>query len=827
MRFFLKFLTLVFSILFVLIGSSITLAYFYQNDIEQLVIKELNRVLIQPIEVEDVEISTVKNFPFTSIRLNNIMIVDCFGEDTLINAQKIVLKFNAIDLYNKNYHIQEVELINGKASVYYKNDSANYNIWKTKQDTTSKSKSLDFKLKNANLKNFRVKYKQNETDLYSEFVNKNTQLQLDLSNELIKINLQGDLYNKSLIVNNNVFLDDKEIKLDIKTIIDSSIQQINGSIDIDGIPLITSFANSNKNLSINIKSENKLSIKKLLDIIPSNLLTSLDEIEIKGNCDLNIAYNDNKEEGPSTVVDFDSEKISLKSTFPYQLKNGKFKGKFTSINNIEKIDVKNFSALLNQEPISGDFELTNFNDPIIKTKVKTSLNLSKLDKYQIETNLKKLEGTAKIDLFYEGKIGLKNNYQFDLSAAKKEANIDLKNLILQINDNSSKWYDGNVKLELVNEQLDIKDLQFKIGEKSNLKLSGAIENIFKYTFLKNAPLKIGGIITSDWLHVDEIFTPDTNNTNQSPSQIIFPKNIIANINVNLTDFLYDRFHMRHFKTNLSYKNKLMRYKGISLETMSGLITGDLSFEQVENNNIRLISSSKMDNINVRQLFYGFHNFGQNTMRYSHLRGTINSEIYLRNEWDSYFNNLDNKLYSFIDLKISKGQLLDFEPMKMMSSYISLTELERIKFSTLENQIEIKDNKIEIPFMEIHSSAIDIALSGTHYFDNKIDYDLKILLNEILSNKLKRKNKRKKTTEFGVVEDDGVKGLTMFLKMSGTVDDPEISPGTIKLRESLNKKFKNEKKEFKNVVKKEFGKNSDEQQNQIENTDYNNIIEWED
>jgi hypothetical protein len=179
------------------------------------------------------------------------------------------------------------------------------------------------------------------------------------------------------------------------------------------------------------------------------------------------------------------------------------------------------------------------------------------------------------------------------------------------------------------------------------------------------------------------------------------------------------------------------------------------------------------------------------------------------------------------LKISKGQLLDFEPMKMMSSYISLTELERIKFSTLENQIEIKDNKIEIPFMEIHSSAIDIALSGTHYFDNKIDYDLKILLNEILSNKLKRKNKRKKTTEFGVVEDDGVKGLTMFLKMSGTVDDPEISPGTIKLRESLNKKFKNEKKEFKNVVKKEFGKNSDEQQNQIENTDYNNIIEWED
>ena len=162
----------------------------------------------------------------------------------------------------------------------------------------------------------------------------------------------------------------------------------------------------------------------------------------------------------------------------------------------------------------------------------------------------------------------------------------------------------------------------------------------------------------------------------------------------------------------------------------------------------------------------------------------------------------------------------------MSSYISLDELKRIKFSTLENQIEIKDEKINIPFMEIHSSAIDIALSGTHHFNNEIDYDLKILLNEILSNKLKRKNKKKKTSEFGIVEDDGVKGLTMFMKMKGSVDDPVITPGTVKLRESLNKEFKKEKKEFKDVLKSEFKK---DKQKEIENTntDYNNIIEWED
>ena len=86
----------------------------------------------------------------------------------------------------------------------------------------------------------------------------------------------------------------------------------------------------------------------------------------------------------------------------------------------------------------------------------------------------------------------------------------------------------------------------------------------------------------------------------------------------------------------------------------------------------------MDNINVRQLFYEFRNFGQETMRHKHLKGSITSEIYLRNEWDKFFNPIDGHLYSFIDVTISDGELLEFEPMMLMSDYISVEELKRIK-----------------------------------------------------------------------------------------------------------------------------------------------------
>ena len=127
-------------------------------------------------------------------------------------------------------------------------------------------------------------------------------------------------------------------------------------------------------------------------------------------------------------------------------------------------------------------------------------------------------------------------------------------------------------------------------------------------------------------------------------------------------------------------------------------------------------------------------------------------------------------------------------------------------------------------MEIHSTAIDIAGAGTHSFDNEMDYEFKILLNEILGNKLKRK-KKKTFSEFSKVRDDGVKGMAMFLNMGGTVDDPEISVNTLRLRESLADGFKKEKKELKDVIKNQF-EDKDNDKHIKDNPDYDNIIEWE-
>ena len=81
-------------------------------------------------------------------------------------------------------------------------------------------------------------------------------------------------------------------------------------------------------------------------------------------------------------------------------------------------------------------------------------------------------------------------------------------------------------------------------------------------------------------------------------------------------------------------------------------------------------------------------------------------------------------------------------------------MKEVKFSTLENTIEIDNNVITIPAMEIKSSALSVFISGTHTFEQEINYRIKLLLSELMSTKFRKENTQIKKTEFGEVEENG-------------------------------------------------------------------------
>ena len=179
-----------------------------------------------------------------------------------------------------------------------------------------------------------------------------------------------------------------------------------------------------------------------------------------------------------------------------------------------------------------------------------------------------------------------------------------------------------------------------------------------------------------------------------------------------------------------------------------------------------------------------------------------------------------------DINITNGELINYKPILAMSKYIEVEELEHIKFRNLTTQIEIKNQIITIPKTEINSTALDLTFSGTHTFNNVIDYHFKLLMSDVLWRKAK-KNK-KENTEFGYIEDDGLGKTALFLHLTGTIDDYKVSYDTKGLKESFKADLKKEKTTLKTILNKEFGwfKKDSMLKKEEEKKDDGFIIEWE-
>ena len=196
------------------------------------------------------------------------------------------------------------------------------------------------------------------------------------------------------------------------------------------------------------------------------------------------------------------------------------------------------------------------------------------------------------------------------------------------------------------------------------------------------------------------------------------------------------------------------------------------------------------------------NFGQEYFVAENIKGKATVAIDFASIWDQQLKLKKDQLYVLADLNMTQGELINYQPAMALSKFIEVDELEHIRFSKLATQIEIKDETISIPQTDIHSSALDLTISGTHTFDNHIDYRFKMLMSDVLWRKAK--SKKKETSEFGYIEDDGLGRTTLYLHMTGTVKDYKITYDTKSLRDQWKNDLKEEKQTVKQLLKNEFG-----------------------
>lgn len=802
------------SIILLVIITGVVVAYFYEDEVENLVVSKLNQNLLTEISVDDINFSVLRKFPNASLEFKNVLIKSSKGfnkkdfnenTDTLCFAKKLFLEFNIKDIIKKKYNIQKVNLKNGEINLYIdKAGNENYLFWNSSSDDESSS-NLD--LNKVELDDVKIKHINKIKELNYKTQILNAILSGNFSEKVFDLSLNVKTQKNILKIENIEYLKERYLNAKISLKVDEQKTKINkGNLDIDGIKFDVTGEFSNE-INLDIKGK-EINIKSFLSLLPRDLIKEIDDFKSDGlfYIDCNISGKIDKRNTPHINAMFGIENANVRYVSEaIDLENVNLEGVYSngSKNRAETsmLKLKKLSAKYNKSTFKGEYAIENFKKPKIVLNINAIAELNDIKELINSDTIEILDGKIQADFKYQGyQKNIDKLTESDFRYAKTQGFIRLLNANLKLVDNEMEYKNINGKCSFKNSDLFVDSLSLNI-DVNDFYVRGWVKNIFPFLLFDNNVLSVNANVESKNIDIDYFINAfesenETNPTTKTNSNIVLDAFLVAD------NIKTDKFIANNLKGNFHYNNKKLIANNLSFNSMSGSITGEALFAELENGNYLLKSNANLKQIDITTLFNTFNNFSQDFILAENLKGKISGNVNYSSEWNSDFDFIENTVKAESSVKIEDGELINFEPMEELSSYIELEELKHIKFSKLENDIYIKDRVVTIPTMDIYSTAFNISASGTHNFDNQFEYVVKVLLSDVLSKKAKKA--KKENEEFGVVEDDGLGKTSIYLRIYGNPDDYKVVYDTKKVKEHIKESINEEKTNLKKILNEEFG-----------------------
>jgi len=802
-------------LLMLAISASITIVFFYENEVKAYVLSEINKKLNTRVIVDtkNIRLHLLRSFPYASLDFNNVTALDAvegIKKDTLFNVAKISLQFNLIDIINKNYRIRKIELSDGTVNLKVdKKGADNYHFWKTTSDTTNSGFTMI--IEKIIVKNILLNYLNTKTNSDCSFIINRSDVSGHFSDAAYSLQTEMDLTANRIENNGTDYINRKDIGLTLNLDVSKNNYKIvKGKIKIAGLNFEIAgetaiYENSSQS---NLKMKGKdMNIQSILSLLPANYKSKIKDYESEGNF-----YFESSLRGDI----LNTENVVIKANFGItdgrisytksgvQLHEVNLTGLFVKDNLTNSLRVEKFSAKLKESSVKGNFSVVNFPDPRLTLSASADVNLAELQDFLRMDTIETITGSAKLNFNYLGKIPNFKKYSGEeLKKINTSGDLTVINSNIRLKNNPLRFDSLNALFTFDNNDIRINEFSGSISQ-SDFSLNGFLKNVFAYLLSDHEQLTITATLKSKTINLDELLQNKKINVKTDTAYSLrFSPFINLDLNSEVSHLKFRKFAADNIRGTITLKDKQLLADPLSFSTMDGsiIITNGI-IDAGKSNKILISCDANLKQININKLFNQFENFGQNVIVDKNLKGSVTADIQFASIWSSDLTaNLD-KIYVRSNFTIEKGELINFESLKSLSKFIEISELADVKFSTLTNQIEIKNQKIYIPKMEVNSSALNITTSGTHAFNNDIDYKIKLSLNDLLSKKARKA--KKENSEFGVVEDDGLGRTALYLSMTGNADNPVIKYDRKSAMTNLKKDFKSEKQNLKTILHDAFG-----------------------
>lgn len=791
-----------------IITLCISLVVIYEDDVKAIIIKELNKHLNAEVRIDpkNIDLTILKSFPDCALEFKQLTAMEASEakvKDTLLYADRLALAFNIKDLFRKNYTIQKIELENAKADLIVdKKGNANYMVWKS--DTLSKgSDSVNFALENITLKNVILNYKNSKAKLKIETSIKHLNFKGKFNNNQYTLSAEGNSFVTLFQVEKIKYIQEKNLKFNVELDVNKNtytIKKAETSVNATQLVSNGNFVLQDSLLSLDINFNGKnLDISSTLSLLPEKFQAQINDYKSEGEFYASGELHYHYAKPLMVKSEFGIRQASI--TYKPQnttLSNVNLSGSIAVNNKTSTLKLKNISANLNSNTFSGDVELTNFNDPYLNLNVSANTNLQELMLFYPIDTIQEISGNIAIKATLKGLISdLKNNtFTPDIKA---DGIASLKNLRAKFKQSSKDLNIPQGELKLTNRGLSVQGLKIMKGN-SDLVLDGEMPNFLGYLFDPQTSLAVNANVSSDQIELEDLLFSSGKSASSGTSLSVSNK-LDFNVNVSVKRLSFGKFIATNITGNVLLKDQKVALKDLSLTATDGEITLN-AFADASGKYLKISGDCNLKKLNIQKLFTELNNFGQTTLQDKHLRGFVTAHVMFTASWDENLKVNLGSINASSTLLIERGELIGFKPLESLAKYIDIAELRHIKFSSLQSNIEIKDQMITLPKTVIKSNAINLELWGKHSFNNVVDYHIQLLISELLAKK-QRANKNL-DEELSLVENDPENRRSVFIKMTGPIDNPEIKYDRKGAKEKIKEDVKKETQNVKQILKEEFG-----------------------
>ena len=782
----------------------ILLGAIFQQRVIIWVTNNIKNEIAIPVNVANIKFSLIENFPNASAILSDFVAYypDVSHPDTLISVNKIYLNINILSLLKGTVSIRSIDLKTGSANyIENANGSApSIKIWKSKLSISN----TPFSIRSIYVKSLALRYWRTGDEAKKViFVD--------------KLNFHGDVLSDRIRGNATIGITDCHVDSGfIDQAIDNSAKiKLTGEyvylqgISLKNITVITTKIEARGTLTVqNKEGKNRGKFQFIVQKTDPKFiqrLVGINKLSIGTLGQQKITFNGNIFGPGLTDLHFVANweihggiiNISNDLTINNISYNAYFEGKINhNIIHPLKITCDDLIFNLNGKSIIGKFSII----PPTKTVTITSqgdispailarilhINSPNFSGDNINFSLSLISDNLLISKVVYSDLNIKGS-------------IDLNKLNLQLNH--FNLHDISGRLE-IGDTLSFKNLSID-GDLGKLNLDGIIPH-WKQSFLSStnrSPIEIIGSVKSPLLNLDLPswgISQDNNNTIPVEDTLGTPLKIgQIKLDFFANNFIIYRLRGDNARGTLTYiPGELFSIANTSLNSFGGQINFSL-VNRLKAKTTPISIEGNIEKVDIDSLFNAFNNFNQKFITSENISGKITLDFHLLGEMQKG-TLLNDSLHCITNLAIENGVLKHFEPLKKLSKFISLKELETIKFQKLTNAIHIDKGIITIPKMYVENSALNLSVSGTHELRGTFDYRLQLRLSDVLWRKKKESSTFR--PDLGIVEQKETSGGSVYLRLFGNIDSYKVVYDKKMAIELLSNKLKDEGAELINIFK---------------------------